>query len=395
MGGLRDYSVVYFGNDWFAENRTSSHHIARRLGKIVPVLYIETPGSRSPQKSARDLRKLWRKQARALEPPQKVGEQFYVATIPQIPFRKLPMIDRLNRWLGAYLARRAMRKIGFGRRISWFVVPHPGPLAKMLGESLTVYYCIDDYASYPGMDQVAIQALDDDLTRKADVVFVAPRALLEPKRKLNPNIHFSPHGVDFELFSQASDPNTPLADEVRGLKHPVVGYFGTVGEFVDYDLLAYLVESRPEWTFLFVGLIAADVSRLRSYPNVIFAGPRPYETLPRWAACFDVAIYAHQVNRQTKHSNPLKLREYLATGKPVVSVVTPETAAFAGVVYLAENREAYLAAIERALRDETPELQRKRMASVRGVSWDARFEETIAVVNGMLEGNTISPDENG
>jgi glycosyltransferase involved in cell wall biosynthesis len=380
MSGLRDYSVVYFGNDWFAENRTSSHHIARRLGKIVPVLYIETPGSRSPQSSARDVRKLWRKLARAMAPPQKIGEQFYVATIPQVPFRKLPMVDRLNRWLGAFLARRAMRQIGFGRRISWFVVPHPGPLAKQLGESLTVYYCIDDYASYPGMDRVAIQALDDDLTKKADVVFVAPRALVEAKKKLNPEVHFSPHGVDFEMFSQS----TELPEEVRGLRHPVIGYFGTVGEFLDFDLLASLIESRPQWTFLFVGLIAADVSRLRRYPNVIFAGPKPYEILPAWAAAFDVAIYAHQVNRQTAHSNPLKLREYLATGKPVVSVITPETATFAEVIYLADSPEAFLAAIERALREETPELRRKRIAAVTGVSWDARFLETVAVVESML-----------
>jgi len=312
MGRLRDYCVVYFGNDWFAENRTSSHHIARRLGKIVPVLYIETPGSRSPQTSARDVRKLWTKLNRALAPPQKVGEQFYVATIPQIPFRKLPMIDRLNRWLGAWLARRAMRQIGFGKRISWFVVPHPGPLAKQLGESLTVYYCIDDYASYPGMDPVAIQALDDNLTRIADVVFVAPRALLDAKRKMNPEVHFSPHGVDFDMFTRASDPAIELADEVRSLKHPVIGYFGTVGEFMDYDLLSYLAESRPEWTFLFVGLIAADVSRLRRFPNVIFAGPRPYETLPRWAAAFDVAIYAHQVNRGDHPRN----RQFLRGGLP-------------------------------------------------------------------------------
>ena len=115
------------------------------------------------------MRKLWRKLARAMAPPQKVSERFYVATIPQIPFRKLPMIAGLNRWLGAFLARRAMRQLGFGRRISWFVVPHPGPLAKQLGESLTVYYCIDDYASYPGMDQVAIQALDDNQIGRAHV----------------------------------------------------------------------------------------------------------------------------------------------------------------------------------------------------------------------------------
>ena len=116
----------------------------------------------------------------------------------------------------------------------------------------------------------------------------------------------------------------------------------------------------------------------------VFAGPRPYETLPQWAAAFDVAIYAHQVNRQTKHSNPLKLREYLATGKPVVSVITPETAAFAEVVYLADSPEAYLAAIETALSEETPELRRKRMAAVAGVSWDARFAATVAVVDRML-----------
>jgi glycosyltransferase involved in cell wall biosynthesis len=385
MSGLRDLSVVYFGNDWFAENRTSSHHIARRLGNLVPVLYIETPGSRSPQTNVRDVRKLWRKLARALAPPQKVGERFYVATIPQIPFRRLPLIDRLNRWLGAFLARRAMRQLGFGRRISWFVVPHPGPLAKRLGETLTVYYCIDDYASYPGMDPVAIQALDDNLTKQADVVFVAPRALLEPKRRLNPNVHFSPHGVDFEMFSQASNTATEVAEEARGLPHPVIGYFGTIGEFVDFDLLEYLAESRPGWTFLFVGFAAADVSRLQRFPNVVFAGPKPYETLPRWAKAFDVAIYPHQVNRQTRHSNPLKLREYLATGKPVVSVVTPETECFSEVVYLAGNPEAYLAAIERALREDNAELCRKRMAAVKGVSWDARFQETIAVVDELLE----------
>jgi glycosyltransferase involved in cell wall biosynthesis len=384
MSGLRDYSVAYFGNDWFAENRTSSHHIARRLAQIVPVLYFETPGSRGPELSGRDVRKLWRKLARAIAAPQKVGEQLYIATIPQIPFRRLPMVDRVNRWLGGYLALRAMRQLDFGPRISWFVVPHPGPLAKQLGESLVVYYCIDDYASYPGMDPAAIEALDDHLTKKADVVFVAPRALLEPKRKLNPNVHFSPHGVDFELFSQASAADTQLPDEVRGMKHPVIGYFGTVGEFIDFNLLAFLAESRPGWTFLLIGLIAADVSQIRCYPNVIFMGPKPYETLPRWAAVFDVAIYAHLVNRQTRHSNPLKLREYLATGKPVVSVVTPETEAFADVVYLADNPGAYLGAIERALREETPQLRRQRMAAVKGQSWDARFEETVAVVDGML-----------
>src|ERR1700685_1413555 len=83
-------SIVYFGNDWFAENRTSSHHIARWLGERFPVLYIETPGMRAPSASRRDFKKLWRKLIRALRPPQRVGESLWVMTMPQIPFRRLP-----------------------------------------------------------------------------------------------------------------------------------------------------------------------------------------------------------------------------------------------------------------------------------------------------------------
>src|SRR4051794_24592785 len=154
-GRLSEYGVVYFGNDWFAENRTSSHHIARRLSRIVPVLYIETPGIRAPQSTARDLRKLWRKLSAAFAPSRAIDEKLFVKTIPQIPFRKLPLINRINRRLAEWLARREIRRLGFKRIVSWFVTPHPGALAGHLGESLIVYYCIDDYAAYPGMDPVA------------------------------------------------------------------------------------------------------------------------------------------------------------------------------------------------------------------------------------------------
>ena len=384
MAGLRDFSVVYFGNDWSAENRTSSHHIARRLAGLVPVLYIETPGSRAPQSSARDLRKLWRKLARMFAPPRKIHDRLYVATIPQIPFRKLPLVGALNRRLGCFLARRAIAKLGFGRLVSWFVVPHPAALARRLGEALTVYYCIDDYAAHPGMDVAAIQALDDHLTRVADVVFVAPRALVDAKRALNAHVYFSPHGVDFDLFAQAADPATQPAEETQALRHPIIGYFGSLAGYIDYDLLGYLAKSRPQWTFLFVGYVSSDVSRLRSCHNVVLAGPQAYETLPRWAKAFDVAICPYLVNRQVKNSNPLKLREYLATGKPVVSVAIPETAQFADCVYLAEDHEQYLAAIDRALTEDSAELRKRRMDSVAGASWDARFQETVAVVDRFL-----------
>jgi glycosyltransferase involved in cell wall biosynthesis len=381
---IQDYSVVYFGNDWFAENRTSSHHIARRLAKLVPVLYVETPGIRAPQATGRDLRKIARKLRTTFEPPRKIDEQFYLATTPQIPFRKLPFVHALNQSLGVYLTRRAMRKIGSGRWISWFVVPHPEALARHLGEALTVYYCIDDYAAFPGMDAGRIQAADDRLSKRADLLFVASPALVDAKKKLNSKVFFSPHGVDFDLFSQASDPGTEAAAETRTLPRPVIGYFGVLGDWIDYDLLVWLARARPQWTFLFVGYTSGDVTPLRECPNIVMAGAKPYEELPRWAHAFDVAIYPNRLTRQTKHANPLKIREYLATGKPIVSITTPVTIQFKDLILLADTKEDYLAAIEQALAEDTPERRAARMNAVAATSWDARFRETVEIVERQL-----------
>jgi glycosyltransferase involved in cell wall biosynthesis len=381
---LGGYSVVYFGNDWFAENRTSSHHIARRLASVVPVLYIETPGSRGPRSNFRDIRKIWRKLSAAVAAPRKIHDRLYVKTVPQIPFRKLPLMNHLNRLFSQWLLRRELKKLGFQRLLSWFVVPHAGALAGRLGEALKVYYCIDDYAAHPGMDSVAIQELDDNLTRVADVVFVAPAGLLEAKKALNPNVHYSPHGVDFDLFAKAGDPATEVPEPAHGLRRPVIGYFGTVGEWMDFDLVAYLARARPEWTFLFIGYTAANVSAWRHLPNIVLTGPRPYEELPRWAKAFDVAINPHRVNRQVKNANSLKLREYLATGKPVVSVTTPETVRFSSVIYLADRPEDFLAALEQALAEDDAGRARERMDAVRYLSWDARFQETVAIVGELL-----------
>src|SRR3546814_9985763 len=95
-------------------------------------------------------------------------------------------MNAFNRWCGQFAVRRAMRAIGLTECISWFVVPHPGFLANRLGESLSVYYCIDDYAAHPGVDADHIGGLDAGLTKAADLVFVAPPTLLEAKKALNP-----------------------------------------------------------------------------------------------------------------------------------------------------------------------------------------------------------------
>lgn len=389
---LEGVPVVYFGNDWFAENRTSSHHVARRLAARMPVLYVDSPGLRAPRAgSGRDLRRLARKLAETIRPPRRLGEHFWHCTVPQLPWRKVPGIERLNEAFGLWAVRRAMRHVGFRRPISWFVVPHPGFMAGRLGERLCVYYCIDDYAAHPGVDTQRIAARDRALTAAADQLFVAPPALLESKRAENPTAQYSPHGVDVELFRAAMDPATPVPERARGLRRPVVGYFGSLAAWIDLELLEHLARARPEWTFLFVGHAHDDVSTLAALPNVVLAGAQPYESLPGWAKAFDVAIIPYRQNRQVRNANPLKLREYLATGRPVVSAPNEEIRKFSRWLRIASTPQEFLEAIEQSLAPEPAGAAEERIAAVTPWTWDRRVQEVLATVAARLESPNPKP----
>lgn len=377
---LRGLGIVYFGNDWNAENRTSSHHVASRLAQRMPVLYVDSPGMRAPNASGRDLRKAWRKLSAALRKPELVHPGFWRCTVPQLPFRRIPGIDAFNRMFGRWAVRRALRSARIDRCISWFVLPHPGFLAGKLGEDLCVYYCIDDYAAHPGVDAGMISIRDEALSRHADLLFVAPPALLESKRALNPRTHYSPHGVDADLFRRANAVETEIPPQARGLAKPVIGYIGSLHEWIDFELIAWLAKQRPHWTFLMVGHAAADVGELRTLANVHLAGAQPYPTLPCWAKAFDAAIIPYRLNRQVANANPLKLREYLATGKPVVSVRNPEIEKFAQWVRIADDREAFLQALEHALAEDNPQAAAERIAAVADQTWDRRVDDVLAVV---------------
>lgn len=390
-GVLQGVGIVYFGNDWYGENRTSSHHVATRLARRMPVLYVDSPGMRAPNASGRDLRRALRKLAATLQPPRRIEGNLWHCTVPQLPFRRIPGVDAANRLFGRWAVRRALRLAGIRRRLSWFVVPHPGFLAGTLGEELCVYYCIDDYAAHPGVDADMIAARDDALSRRADLLFVAPPSLLAPKRALNPATIAAPHGVDVALFAQAADPDTQVPAMARGLAHPVVGYIGSIHEWIDIPMLEWLARQRPRWSFLLVGHAHADVSALRALPNVHLAGTQPYLSLPTWAKAFDAAIIPYRLNRQVANANPLKLREYLATGKPVVSVRNPEIENFARWVRIADGREAFLAALDEAVLDTDPGSASARMAAVADQDWDRRVDDVLSTVADALSRRTRPP----
>jgi len=378
-------TILYFGNDWMAENRTSSHHVARWLAKRYRVIYVESPGLRAPKGTGRDIKKLLSKVGLALRGPRPTPEGLEVQTLLQIPFHGSPLVRRLNGQLLRATLQVLMRIARARRPLTWFVVPHLAAVAGQLGERLSVYYCIDDYASLPDVDTEAVRLMDESLTRKADLVFVASDTLLERKRAQNPNTHVSPHGVDYDHFVKAQDPALAVPADVADMKGPIIGFFGLIERWIELGLVAWLAEQRPDWTFLMIGRVAVPDSEVPRLPNVRFIGRRPYETLPAYGKAFTVAMIPYHLTPQVIHSNPIKLREYLAMGKPIVSVSTPEIDKFAEVVAIARTREEYLAKLDEAVaRGLTPEQVRRQTELASTMTWDANLRKVIAVVEQQL-----------
>jgi hypothetical protein len=261
------------------------------------------------------------------------------------------------------------------------MIPHVPSLVGTLGERVSVYYCIDDYASLQGVDPQAVRAMDEETTRRADVVFVASETLIAAKRALNDDVVLSPHGVDYAHFSRVQSEAMPPPEDVARLPHPLVGFFGLIERRIDLELVDYLARMRPAWSFVLLGRVAVPPGDMPRQPNVYLLGPRPYSALPAYARQFDVAMIPYRLIPETYHANPAKLREYLATGRPVVSVSNPEIDKFSDVIRIGRSREEFLAHLDQLIAHGEPhEAVTRRMNLAAACSWDLRVAEIAAMV---------------
>ena len=153
-----------------------------------------------------------------------------------------------------------------------------------------------------------------------------------------------------------------------------------IHDWIDLDLIAYVAEQRPTWTIALIGKTAVDVTRLLRYPNVRLLGRKTYESLPGYCKAFSVGLMPFVVNELTASVNPIKLREYLSAGLPVVSTDLPEARNYQQSCRVARSPEELLAACEQAVSTDTPALRHSRSEAMAGETWEARVNEIGRIV---------------
>jgi len=280
------------------------------------------------------------------------------------------------------------KKLGFENPILWSFLPNVESLFGCFGEKLSLYYITDDFTQFSGHPANAIDRMESSLIDKCDVVIASAKRLAEKKSRNGKHIKMVGHGVDQKHFVRAlslSSRDRPA--DIKDIKHPVIGFYGEINHWLDLEMVAEAARMRPGWSFVLLGRIAVEVGDIRfltDLPNVHWLGQKRFEDLPAYCAAFEVALIPMKMNELTLNVNPLKLREYLAAGVPVVSAPLPEALAYQDVVKFATTAPELIKAAEQWLKRNRKELAPILSQRVANESWDAKVEEISGIIDEAL-----------
>jgi glycosyltransferase involved in cell wall biosynthesis len=369
--------LIVFGED-FGAHPSSTQHLVRHLAADRRVLWVNSIGLRRPRMTARDLGRAARKAAAVAFAPRRPARAapppFPIVQPIAIPMAEGDAARGLNRALIGGTVRRAARRAGLGRRVVWASLPSAVQALGALDEDAVVYYCGDDFGALAGVDHGIALAMEAELAARADLILAASPALAArfPAHKTR----LLPHGVDPGLFGA---PAPRPADLPEG---PVAGFYGALAPWIDLELVAATARRLPGWRFLMIGPAQCDLSALDGLPNVTLAGERPHDALPGYAQHWTAGLIPFRDTPQIRACNPLKLREYLAAGRPVVATPFPALAPYAAEVAVATDAEGFAAALE-ASRGDQPARAAARRLLVEGESWACRAAAARAWIDAL------------
>jgi glycosyltransferase involved in cell wall biosynthesis len=313
------------------------------------------------------------------------------AWLPQT-FREGP----LNRYLVRARINRAkeiLRRQGCKRFVLYLWRPEFAIAAQVADVDLVCYHIADEYSFSD--DETPVSPREKTLISEADLVFVVSDTLMKKKGHLNAATHLVPNGVDFSAYSSTQ----PEPADLREVPRPRIGYTGYLKKHLDWDLLEQLAGQHKNWSFVFVGPVSphptidAALQRLRQLPNVHLLGAKTTKELAAYPQHFDVSIMPYRNTDYTRYINPLKLNEYLAAGRPVVSSRIPAVEPLQSVVSMASSPLDWSTAITEALGDDlrSESRVRERRDFAHRHDWDERVAQIARL---MLEGLERGPRDN-
>lgn len=370
--------MLVFGEDWGALP-SSTQHLIRHLLPEMNIVWVNSLGLRRPKLCKRDMIRAAKKLQSMLSRNNTIGTDFessglkpHIVNPRVIPWPGNPIARKLNESLLTNLLQ-PMLASNDTRPILWTSLPSAADVVGKLGERACIYYCGDDFSALDGVDHKPIAKMEKKLVKKADLIIAASHKIAEkfPQEKTL----VLPHGVDFERFSTPA----PRADDLGS--GPVAGFYGSIAGWFDTQLMLTTAQQLPHWRFVLIGPAHINIKELTEQPNIEWLGPRAHKDLAHYSQHWDVGILPFKNNAQIQACNPLKLREYLAAGQPIVSTHYPAINDYSNLVTIAEESPlSFSKKIEEAYLANKKGDNLRRQASVKQESWQQKAKQLREII---------------
>ncbi len=386
---LTDQSIICFGGeDWWYHHPHSKAHLMRKLARAGnKVIFVNSISMGLPGLAHKDLLpRIMRKLGSYSKLARQTEEGITVVSPASLPFFGSESARKINRQVIGTQIRKLAKSRGLTKPILWIAIPTAAEMIGVFDESVTIYHVSDKYDANTmdhATDPALIRKLHEHAIDAADLIFYSGRKLFDEATRGRERSYLLEQGVDYPHWSRVK--SLTVAPEVERIPRPRLGYFGAIEPWlVDQELIKRAARERPRWQWVFIGNRSRGVE-IEELPNTHFLPPVSYEQLPSFAAGFDVCVLPWETEQAfTSYGSAIKVREYLATGKPVVISPLPEYESMSDVLRIARSREEFLKLVEDALTENGDSAATKRQAAVASGTWDARAEWVSELIEKTL-----------
>lgn len=377
--------IWFAAQDWWYHNQAhSDFQLMLQVAQERPVLVVNSIGLRVPRPGTtshsgrRILRKL-KSTAKGVRRPVRDLPGFHVMTPLLLPAYGDTPLARLNSRLVRWQVGLVARLLGIGPSPHIGVtIPTAWPVVGPMSRSSLLFNRSDLHSAFPGADGDWITELEAALLRHSDhVLYVSHELMALDSAVVGDRATFLDHGVDLTHFS----PDVEVHPDIDAIPPPRLGFFGGLDDYVvDLDLLHRTAEENPDCSLVLIGDATCDMEKLTALPNVHWLGHRPYASIPALGRGFDVALMPWLDNEWIRFANPVKLKEYLALGLPVVTTAYPEVESYRDRVFVADERDKFPVLARQALTERPCPADLR--ASVTTSSWASRKDHLLSVADG-------------
>lgn len=375
------FDMIMFGEDW-GGHPSSTQHLAKHLVKNRKILWFNSVGLRRPKLNKHDFQRIYSKIKNAFSAKKntslkdvKTPKSLYVQNPLAIPVPQNSIEEKINQISLKRLIEKGLQRHKIDRAVLWTSLPTVNNITLKDHNSLSIYYCCDDFGGLAGVDHEDVLKAEEKLAQSADIIFVTNKKLSNKFSK--EKTYLIPHGVDYELFST---PAHRAQDMVTNKK--ICGFYGAIHDWLDQELIKKISTALPDWKFMFIGPVQTGVSTIEALPNVKLLGERPHHELPSYIQHWDTAILPFVDNDQIRACNPLKLREYMASGTAVISTKFPAAEEYQDYIYVATDVDDFISKITL---EDTPQKKKERQELMKFESWQHRAQQIESIINKHLK----------